>query len=145
MRFMPVRLAAAAAVAILTLIGTIPAGAAQKSLSASEGWVKAAPDATTATAFTVIDNPTMYDVYLVSASSEVAGDVQFGDGNPAAAKAPVKEVTAPAYGKVELKPDGVHLILKGLKRPLKAGETVALTLVTDAGVVIPVAAIVKTQ
>ena len=147
MRFMPVRRAAAAATAILSLIGTLPAGAAQKAPSASDGWVRLSPgDAATATAFAVIDNPTMYDVYLVSASSEVAEDVLFGDASPAAAKqATLKEVTAPAYGKVELKPDGVHLVLKGLKRVLKGGETVSLTLVTDGGVAIPVAAIVKTQ
>ena len=147
MRFMSVRLATAAASAILTLIGTIPAGAAQKVPSASEGWVKLSPaDAATATAFAVIDNPTMYDVYLVSASSNVAADVLFGDASPAGAKqATVKEVTAPAYGRIVLKPDGVHLVLKGLKRALKAGETVSLTLVTDGGVDIPVAAIVKTQ
>jgi copper(I)-binding protein len=147
MRCLPVRLAAAAATAILSLIGTIPVGAAQKAPSASEGWVKLSPaDSATATAFAVVDNPTMYDVYLVSASSDVAAGVLFNDASPAAAKQPTpKEVTAPAYGKVELKPDGVHLVLKGLKRALKAGETVSITLVTDGGVSIPVAAIVKTQ
>ena len=147
MRFMSVRLAALTVMAILTLIGTLPAGAAQKAPTATEGWIKlSATDAATASAFAVIDNPTMYDVYLVSASSEIAGEILFGDASQAAvAPTPVKEVPAPAYGKVELKPDGVHLILKGLKRPLKAGETVALTLVTDGGVAIPVAAIVKTQ
>jgi periplasmic copper chaperone A len=148
MRCLPVRLAAAAATAILSLIGTIPVGAAQKAPSASEGWVKLSPaDAAIATAFAVVDNPTMYDVYLVSASSDVAAEVMFGDASPAAAatQATPKEVTAPAYGRVELKPDGVHLVLKGLKRALKAGETVSITLVTDGGVSIPVAAIVKTQ
>lgn len=147
MRFSSVSLAAAAATAILSLIGTIPVGAAQKAPSASEGWVKLSPaDADAATAFAVIDNPTMYDVYLVSASSDVAAGVLFNDASPTAAKqATPKEVTAPAFGRVELKPDGVHLVLKGLKRALKAGETVSITLVTDGGVSIAVAAIVKTQ
>ena len=40
-------------------------------------------------------------------------------------------------------PDGVHLVLKDLKRPLKEGETITLTVVTDGGVAIPLAAIVK--
>ena len=147
MRFSSVSLAAAAATAILSLIGTIPVGTAQKAPTASDGWVKLSPaDDATATAFAVIDNPTMYDVYLVSASSDVAAGVLFNDASPAAPKqATPKEVTAPAYGRVELKPDGVHLVLKGLKRALKAGETVSITLVTDGGVSIPVAAIVKTQ
>lgn len=147
MRLMSVRPATVTAAAILTLIGTLPGEAAQKAPSASQGWITLSPtDAATATAFAVIDNPTMYDVYLVSASSEIAGEIGFVDASRAAAPpAPVTEVTAPAYGKVELKPNGVHLVLKRLKRPLKAGETVALTLVTDGSVAIPVAAIVKTQ
>jgi copper(I)-binding protein len=149
MRCSSVRLATLLATAILTptLIGTLSAGAAQKAPSASEGWIKVSPaDAATAAAFAVVDNPTMYDVYLVSASSDIASEVVFGDANRAGtAPAAIKEVTAPAYGKVELKPEGLHLVLKGLKRPLKAGETVALTLMTDGGVAIPVTAIVKTQ
>jgi copper(I)-binding protein len=148
MRLMPARLPTAAALVILTLIGSSPSKAAQKGPSASEGWIKvsaADADAAAATAFAIIDNPTMYDVYLVSASSEIAAEISFADAAPAGRNAPVKEVAAPAYGKVELKPDGVHLVLKGLKRRLAAGESVPLTLVTDAGVAISVAAIVKTQ
>ena len=133
------------AFAILCLIGSTPLQAAQKAPSGSAAWIKlpAAGDTST-TAFAIIDNPTMYDVYLVSASSDVAAEVGFADASPAAGKdAAVKEVTAPAYSNVELKPDGVHLVLKGLKQPLKEGETITLTLVTDGGVAIPLAAIVK--
>ena len=146
MRLMPARLPTAAALIILTLIGSSPLKAAQKAPSASDGWIKvSAADAAAATAFAIIDNPTMYDVYLVSASSEIAAEISFADAAPAAGTATVTEVAAPAYSKVELKPDGVHLVLKGLKRRLAAGESVPLTLVTDAGVTISVAAIVKTQ
>ena len=135
----------APALLILGLIGSTPLGASQKAPSGSAAWITLpAPGDTSTTAFAVIDNPTMYDVYLVSASSDVATEVGFADASPAAGKdTDVKEVTAPAYGSVELKPDGVHLVLKGLKRPLKSGETIALTVVTDGGVAIPLAATVK--
>jgi copper(I)-binding protein len=39
----------------------------------------------------------------------------------------------PAGGAVELKPGGMHLMLIGLKRPLAAGESVALTLTFSTG------------
>jgi copper(I)-binding protein len=55
----------------------------------------------------------------------------------------VKEVTVPAYGSLTLEPRGPHLLLTDLKRPLKAAETVALTLTTDIGVVLKVPASVR--
>jgi periplasmic copper chaperone A len=44
---------------------------------------------------------------------------------------PVTAVDLPAGKPVELKPGGLHLMLMGLKAPLKAGETVAFTLVVE--------------
>ena len=137
---------AAAGLLILCSIGTSPVSAIQKAVSASDAWIKlpAAGDTTT-TAFAVIDNPTMYDVYLVSASSEVAAEIGFVDASPAGKDTAVKEIPAPAYGKVELTPTGVHFVLKGLKRPLTAGQTIAITVVTDGGVAIVLSANVRTQ
>ena len=133
-----------AGLVILCCIGTSPLWATQKVVSASDAWVKLpATGETTTTAFAVIDNPTMYDVYLVAASSPVAADVVFGDASTAGKEAPVKEVTAPAYGKTELTPQGVHLVLKGLKRTLKAGEAVTITIVTDNGATIDLSASVR--
>jgi periplasmic copper chaperone A len=40
----------------------------------------------------------------------------------------VGEVTIPAGGKVEFKPDGLHVMLVGLKGPLKAGGMQEMTL-----------------
>ena len=134
----------AAGLLILCSIGTSPLSAIQKAISASDAWIKlpAAGDTMT-TAFAIVDNPTMYDVYLVSASSAIAADVVFGDASTAGKETPVKEIAAPAYGKTELTPTGVHLILKGLKRPLTAGETVPITVVTDGGVAIALSATVR--
>jgi copper(I)-binding protein len=120
--------------------------AQEKTVSASKAWVKApAAGETTATAFVVVDNPTMYDVYLVSASTEAAGSVQFhrapktADAKPE----PVAAVSAPAYGMVELKPDGVYLLLSDLKRPINPGDIVVLRLTTDGGVVLEATAQVR--
>jgi copper(I)-binding protein len=93
----------------------------------------------------VIDNPTMYDVYIVSAVSDVAADVEFRQKAAAAdatAQA-VKEIAAPAYGKLELTSEGAHLVLRNLKRALKEGEIVTLTLTTDGGLVVEAPAVVR--
>ena len=52
---------------------------------ASEGWVQLPADGeTSASAFVVVRNPGMYDVYLVSGSSEVAAKVELRQGGDGA-------------------------------------------------------------
>ncbi len=68
---------------------------------------------------------------LVSASSPVAGVVQVHemkmDGGVMKMGA-VDALPLPAGQAVELKPGGYHVMLMDLKQPLKAGDTVPLTL-----------------
>jgi copper(I)-binding protein len=86
----------------------------------------------------------MYDIYVISASSDAAGTVQLrgpaaGGGAPAA----IKEAAVPAYDSLEMKPAGTHLWLTDLKRPLKPGDTITLVVVTDSGVTLQVQAEVR--
>ena len=130
------KLIACAALLVASLSG-------QKALSASKAWIKApAAGETTAAAFVVVDNPTMYDVYLMSVTTDVAGKAQFQKvvgGKPEV----VEAITAPAYDSVELKPDGNQIALLDLKRQLTPGEKIVLTLTTDGGVTIDVEAEVR--
>ena len=61
----------------------------------------------------------------------------------------VSELTIPAGGKVQFKPDGLHVMLVGLKKPLKAGSTQEMTLrFQRAGTVkaaFPVKAVISTN
>jgi len=41
---------------------------------------------------------------------------------------PVESLAVPAHGSVELKPGGFHVMLMGLRAPLRTGQTVPLTL-----------------
>lgn len=108
---------------------------------ASEAWVKLPSEGeTSASVYAVVRNPGMYDVYLVSATSEVAGKVELKDGGDGA-----KELTVPAYGKLTMKADGAHLVLIDLKRALEAGERVPLTITTDSSVKLRVRAVVRTE
>ena len=74
---------------------------------------------------------------LVSVSSPAAGVAEIHemkmDGNTMKMRA-VSTLDLPAGQPVDLKPGGYHVMLLDLKAPLKAGDTVPLTLViTDAG------------
>jgi hypothetical protein len=73
---------------------------------------------------------------VIGASSPVAGRVEMHitvrDGDVMK----MREVTSfevPAGGSVELKPGGAHLMLLDLKRPLKRGGRVPLTLKLEKG------------
>lgn len=55
----------------------------------------------------------------------------------------VPSLTIPAGGKLTLHRGGDHVMLMGLKRPLKVGETVTLTLTAEDGRTLKVSATVK--
>jgi copper(I)-binding protein len=108
----------------------------QKDPTASDTWAQVTGD--TAMVYATVNNPTMYDVYLVSGKSDSAAKVEFLNGDDVAAS-----LTVPAYESLELKSDGPRVRLSGVKRQLKAGDELKLTLETDGGVLIEIAAVVK--
>jgi copper(I)-binding protein len=68
---------------------------------------------------------------LIKAESDVAGAVELHkttmEGNMMK-MAPVDGILLPAQGQAELKPGGLHVMLIGLKRELKAGDKLKLKL-----------------
>jgi copper(I)-binding protein len=130
----------------LAVTGALTALAQPKEPSAASGWVKLPADGeTTATAFVSVDNPTMYAIYLLSASADVAGKVEMRETGKDGTEKTTEEVTVPAYGGVEMEPKGLHLVLSDLKKPLKEGDTVVLSVTTEAGTKLNVAAPVKKE
>ena len=87
--------------------------------------------------YATLTNPTMYDAYVQSGTSD-AGKVELREGSKS-----TNNITIPAYGSVELKADGPFVLVSDLKSQPKAGETINLKLVTDGGVAIAIAATVK--
>ena len=146
------RVAKAAILGLTAIVALATGGTAravqQKDPSASSGWVKLpAPGETTASAFLSVDNPTMYDIFLASASADVAGKVEFRQADATGALKPgaMQNVTVAAYGSLEMDPKGVQLVLSELKRPLKEGETVTLSVSILYGATLKVPATVKKQ
>jgi copper(I)-binding protein len=133
------------AVLAVCAMALVAAVSAQKAVTVSKAWVKApASGETGAAAFVTVENPGMYDIYVVSASTDAAGTVQLrAPGSAGAPPASIKEAVVPAYDSLEMKPTGPHLWLTGLKRPLKAGDAITLVLMTDGGLALEVKADVR--
>ena len=109
----------------------------QKDPTASDAWAAALANGSVAV-YATIDNPTMYDVYLVSGKSESAGKVELINADK-----PVSTITVPAYGSGALEPGAAFVRLSELKREVKAGDQLNVTVETDGGIAIAIAAIVK--
>lgn len=127
---------------VVLLISMIhPLVAGQRTVRATEGWIEAGTSGA-ARAFAIVENGTMYDVYLVGAESDAAGTIELMQ-TTSGKTAPVKEVPIAAFERLEMSPDATFLQLSGLERPLKPGETVTIVLRTDTGERLSVAATVK--
>lgn len=105
-------------------------------LSAERPWTRATPPgAKVGAGFVTLKNAGAAD-RVVGAASPVAGRVEMHVTLREGEVMRMREVQAievPAGGSFELKPGGAHLMLVDLKRPLKKGETVPLTLRLEKG------------
>ena len=97
-----------------------------------DGWVQEVPREQKITAaYMTIENHSAADISLQSASAGVARvielhKIELTDGMMKMRK--VQAIDIPAGETVELKPGGYHLMVIGLNRELKKGDTVSLTL-----------------
>lgn len=134
----PPRLFVTATVAAAVLLaGGGALAAPAHALHLEAGWSRPAPAGlTTGVGYGVIVNDGAAPDTLLSASSPAAASVELhesmimhGPMGPMSHMAAVPALPVPAHGRVALAPNGRHLMLMGLKRPLKRGERVPLTLV----------------
>ena len=99
----------------------------------SEPWVRATvPQQKVSGAFMQLSSPK--DMRLVDIRSPVAGAVAIHEmamDKGIMRMRPVPGVDLPAGRTVELKPGGYHVMLMDLKRQLKEGESVPITLVLE--------------
>lgn len=94
------------------------------------------PTAENSAAFMKLVNRGDKDVALVGASSSVSGTAELHNhihDNGVMRMRQVSEIVIPAGGSVELMPGSYHVMLIGLKQPLKPGDPVALTLKFNDG------------
>jgi copper(I)-binding protein len=124
---------AAAPLLALALVGAAQAQTVKKGDLALSGLqlratVKGVP---TSAAYLIIENhgktaDRLVDISCGCATSTMMHRTETRNG--VSSMSMVGEVEVPAGGKVEFKPEGLHVMLVGLKAPLKAGRTQFLTL-----------------
>lgn len=117
-------------------------------VSLTDPWVKSAKSGKTA-AFGTLVNTGETEVVVASATSEIASTMELhetvkNDDGTMAMQPKEGGFTIPAGGEHELEPGGDHLMIMDLKRPLKPGEVVTVTLVMEDGSEMAVEATVKT-
>lgn len=107
--------------------------AAQAGVTAKDAWVRGTVAAQTSTGAFVTLTSTA-DARLVKASSPLAKIVEIHESTTHGGvnrMQAVESVALPAGKTVQLKPGGLHVMLMGLSKPLKAGDSVPLTLTID--------------
>ena len=123
--------------AALTLALLAGSAAAAGAVEVRAAWSRPAAAGTTGAGFLTLANPTVKADALIGVESPDARAVEMHRSSMSGGMASMARVTrieVPARGSVTLSPGGYHLMFLGLKRPLKAGETLPATLVFASGV-----------
>ena len=119
--------------AFLAAALVLAAAAAHAQVTVDKPWVRTTvPQQTTTGAFMTITS--VQGGKLVSASSPIATSVEVHemkmDGDVMKMR-PVDALALPAGKPVELKAGAYHMMLMGLKKPVKFGDVVPITLVVE--------------
>lgn len=131
--------------AFIGLLFITQSSAAQ--IEVENAWTRAtAPNAKTGAAYMVLKNNGSTDDKLIGAESDVAKKTQIHtaemkDGMMNMHR--VEFILVPGGGSAELKPGGYHVMMMGLKQPLKEGREVHITLKFENAGEIKVTAPVK--
>jgi copper(I)-binding protein len=104
---------------------------------ARDAWVRIpAPSKTETALYVLIENHSAQKRKIVSAASDAAAKVEFHKmtmENKVMSMKPVDQVDIPAHGKTSFDPNGLHIMLFGLKTRPEVGDKVAITLTLDNG------------
>lgn len=101
---------------------------AQPKIEVKEAWVREVPPTSRmSAAYMVIENKGNQPDRLIDASNNVSEVTELHETVDGKMRR-IKAIEVPAGGKVELKPGGLHIMLINLKKPLREGDTVELTL-----------------
>jgi len=119
---------------ILLFVGLVfgagTASAQTGQLEVTNAWARATPGRSEiGAAYATIESPTADR--LVAAASPVAKKVELHTmtmSGTVMQMRPVAAIDIPAGRLVTLAPDGLHIMLEGLKKPLRAGQSFPLTL-----------------
>lgn len=92
------------------------------------------PTMTNSAAYMTLANETDRDVAVIDGASDASKVVELhthDNVNGMMQMKRVPRIVIPAKGETQLKPGGLHLMLIGLKKPLKQGDNVAVSIQFD--------------
>jgi copper(I)-binding protein len=130
------RLTLAAAACLIALPAAAAASYRLGALEVVQPWSRPAVAGSTGAGFMTLANRGTTPMVLTGAESPLAARVEIHRSSMAGdvmRMMRVTEVPIPAGGQVAFAPGGYHLMLVGLKRPLKAGDGVPLILAFGGG------------
>ena len=121
------------AIAAALALAAVPALAQSSSIQVDKPWAQATPSgAKTGAVYMTINNSSSAADRLTGASSNVASTLQIHEMKVVDGVMKMRQIpgglAVPANGAVVLKPGSYHVMLIGLKNPLKAGDSFPLTL-----------------
>jgi periplasmic copper chaperone A len=136
------------AMALLAIAATIACAAVAQEYQAGplkidHPWARPSiGDATNGSAYMTLSNGGDVPDRLVAVKTDAADSVMLHESRmegEVMKMVPLENgVEVPAHGSAELKPLGMHVMLMGLRQPLKAGDTFPLTLVFEKHGEVPI-------
>ncbi len=123
-------------------------GCSQKSLTVSDVWARPAATGDNSAVYFVIDNPLKEPDTLLSVVCDAADQAELHLSimdNGVMVMEPQKNVSVAGESKVEFSPGSLHVMLVQVKKDLKVGDHIDLTLYFDRAGAVTVSAEVKDQ
>ncbi|NPA54373.1 MAG: copper chaperone PCu(A)C [Aquificae bacterium] len=112
--------------------GFILSACAKSDIEIRDPWIRAVPPNSKNTAlFMIIENKGNKEDELISVKTDIAKMSMIHETvneNGIMKMKHIETLKIPPKSKIELKPGGLHIMLMGLKRPLKVGEKVKVKL-----------------
>jgi len=135
---------------IISVLGILFSGmlnAQTPDVIARDAWVRVPLPSKTETAlYVVVENHSSQRRIIVSASSDSAAAAEMHQMTMVKmtmVMTPISQIAIPARGKTSFNPNGLHIMLYGLKTRPVPGDTINATLKLDDGTTVPVVATVR--
>jgi len=128
------------------LVAAVSAAAQPTPLSAQDAWIRATPGVDVAAAYLTLHNSGTQPLVVSGVRSAAAAAAMIHESTLVNGQSTMRahEPLRIAAGEtVRLAPGGLHIMLRGLTRPLAPGDAVPLTLLLEGGASVTVTAHVR--